>query len=106
MDCERLSAGFRRDRRFLQPVDMALATVVHPRCVAALEVVNKPSVGPLLNSELDTLPSGFPLRMDTALAWEGAHFAGKSDYIHTLDETDRAEIAAAVEHFKSQLCPT
>jgi hypothetical protein len=51
--------------------------------------------------ESTNLPRGFPLSVQSPLAWTGQQFDNRSDFIYHLDEEDRQEITGALDAFKS-----
>ncbi|KAH8422310.1 TauD/TfdA family dioxygenase [Aspergillus melleus] len=48
-----------------------------------------------------TLPAGFPAQLSSPLVWEGKDVEKRDDWIFKLNDAQREEIHAALEHFKS-----
>ncbi|KAK5994101.1 Taurine hydroxylase-like protein SAT17 [Cladobotryum mycophilum] len=48
-----------------------------------------------------SLPEGFPTKLESELVWDGRTLAETWDWNYVLDESDLAEVDAAVKHFKS-----
>jgi hypothetical protein len=46
------------------------------------------------------VPKGWPLHLDSPMAWTGSEFKSDSSYTYTLSTGEIIEIEAAVEHFK------
>lgn len=53
------------------------------------------------NADFPALPPGFPAQLASEMAWTGSDFANTADYILVLDDTDHAELRAAVKSYKS-----
>lgn len=48
------------------------------------------------------VPSGWPKTLRGPLVWTGADFSNENEYVLRLGHTEKAEIQAALEHFKSR----
>ncbi|KAJ6438151.1 taurine catabolism dioxygenase [Purpureocillium lavendulum] len=48
-----------------------------------------------------TLPDGFPAKLDSTLAWDGADVAERYDYAYHLTDPDLTEIHEALTYFRS-----
>lgn len=48
-----------------------------------------------------SLPVGFPSRLDSPLVWDGADIATKYDWTYELNDEEVEEIEAALKHFRS-----
>lgn len=57
-------------------------------------------------SENPSLPPGFPLAVESTMAWTGGHFEDSNKYTLTLDEKDLKEVHAALAYFKGMDGPT
>lgn len=56
----------------------------------------------LANEKLDqSLPTGFPKRLDSDLVWDNTDIASRYDWVYELTISDLDEIEAALQHFKS-----
>jgi hypothetical protein len=53
-------------------------------------------------THLDTL-KGWPMYLDSPLAWDGAQFQSEEEYTYLLTDQDKLEIETALASFKSQL---
>lgn len=51
------------------------------------------------------LPDGFPQKLQSSLAWDGATVSEHYQWSYELNETDLAEIQNALEHFKRKTYP-
>jgi hypothetical protein len=49
------------------------------------------------------LPTGFPVTLDHDLAWTGARFKNKAEYVCQLTEAEIAEVNSALVAFKGRL---
>ncbi|KAK5990689.1 Taurine hydroxylase-like protein SAT17 [Cladobotryum mycophilum] len=56
---------------------------------------------PMPLAEASSLPTSFPVTLDSQLAWAGQQFADESQFVHSLNEQDLQEIDAALEQFKA-----
>ncbi|KAK0657483.1 hypothetical protein B0T16DRAFT_317383 [Cercophora newfieldiana] len=52
------------------------------------------------NAEAPSLPPGFPTELGTDMAWTGSSFKDQSEYTLYIDDAERAELQAAVDHHK------
>lgn len=80
-----------------------MSAVTGPVIAAAIApIIDSPNrvLAAQANAEAPALPVGFPAELRAKLAWSGSDFSGASDYTVELDDADKLEIAAAVEHFK------
>lgn len=50
----------------------------------------------------NTLPDGFPTKLESNLVWDGRNLAKTYDWNYVLTESDIAEIDAALRHFKCE----
>jgi hypothetical protein len=53
------------------------------------------------NTDVPTLPAGFPAHLSHELAWAGSDFSKTSKHILVLNDVDHAEIKAALDSYKS-----
>jgi hypothetical protein len=51
-------------------------------------------------AEALSLPPGFPSELKAKMAWTGSGFQDPSAYTLVLDDAERVELRAAVEHYK------
>jgi hypothetical protein len=51
-------------------------------------------------AEAPSLPPGFPSELEAKMAWTGSSFQDPSEYTLVLDDTEKVELRAAVEHYK------
>lgn len=55
------------------------------------------------NEKLEnTLPAGFPTKLESNLVWDGRNLAETYDWNYVLTESDIAEIDEALGHFKCE----
>lgn len=61
----------------------------------------------LATEKLDdqTLPAGFPAKLQGDFVWEGKTVANDYDWIYELSGTEISEIEEALEHFKCRSRP-
>jgi len=57
------------------------------------------------NAQIPALPSGFPTKLKSELAWTRADFPSESSYIYKLTGPDLDEISKALGHFKCKCWP-
>jgi bacteriocin-like protein len=50
--------------------------------------------------EKQTLPAGFPSRLESDFVWDGDSVKGTYEWVHELNDKELAEIEGALEHFK------
>lgn len=50
-----------------------------------------------------TLPTGFPAQLKSDLVWDGNTLAETYDWNYVLTEADKAEVDAALQHFKCEM---
>ncbi|CAK7219574.1 hypothetical protein SCUCBS95973_003861 [Sporothrix curviconia] len=74
------------------PVAAAERFVVVPDVASASLAVQQ--------SGSQSLPRGFPAKLETELAWVGSDFKSPQDYVYQLTSTDLAEINEGLGHFK------
>ncbi|KAL2023445.1 hypothetical protein VTK56DRAFT_2441 [Thermocarpiscus australiensis] len=75
-----------------------------PVLAAAITPIGgSPSLAPAANANADVpaFPPGFPAQLTSDLAWTGSDFAETTDHILVLNDTELAEIRAAVESYKA-----
>ena len=53
-----------------------------------------------------TLPDGFPAKLDSTLAWDGADVAERYDYAYHLTDPDLTEIHEALTYFRCKISVT
>jgi hypothetical protein len=51
-------------------------------------------------AEAPALPAGFPDAVDSPMAWVGAHFQDRGQFVHMLTAEDVLEVEQALESFK------
>jgi len=49
---------------------------------------------------LASVPKGWPLSLDSPMAWSGGQFQGDHEYTYVLDEFEKIEIENALQSFK------
>ena len=52
---------------------------------------------------VQSLPEGFPAKLDSDLVWDGNHLAEYYDWNYHLTPADLAEIDEALKHFKCKI---
>jgi hypothetical protein len=62
----------------------------HRRCGASLGAGNR----------LNALPEGWPTKLEGPLVWSKGDFQDEAQYVYHLNDADKEEILAALEHFK------
>lgn len=72
-----------------------------PVCGPQAATLQHPSFPVTLNG-IPSLPRGFPIAIDSALAWNGAQFKRDSEYVLCLTESHVREIEMALQDFKSE----
>jgi hypothetical protein len=70
--------------------------------VAITPIVGASGNGLAIQANLETpsLPPGFPSELTAEMAWSGPDFRDKSGYTITVNDAEKAELRAAVEHYK------
>ncbi|KAK5449836.1 hypothetical protein LTS15_008408 [Exophiala xenobiotica] len=48
----------------------------------------------------DTVPEGWPQKLEGALVWNKDHFQDEAEYVYYLTDADKADIRGALEYFK------
>ena len=51
----------------------------------------------------NSLPAGWPQKVDGPMSWDGRSFADERDYVYELSEAQKLEIGEALAHFKGRL---
>ncbi|KAK0631853.1 hypothetical protein B0T14DRAFT_13483 [Immersiella caudata] len=71
--------------------------------VAITPIAGASGNGPAIQPNLETplLPPGFPSELRAEMAWSGPHFRDPSGYTIVVNDAEKAELRAAVEHYKS-----
>lgn len=50
-----------------------------------------------------SLPEGFPSRLESDLVWDGTNIASRFDWVYELNDQEVEEIEEALKHFKCML---
>ena len=54
-------------------------------------------------ANIQDLPKGFPVKLETKAAWVGSDFKESQNYIYELTSDDKAELSQGLDHFKGNI---